>query len=188
MENKIRDIIIFSVDFLSKINSYQSYISLEMPQQRQQTQRFDLKLQVPAFLAQENVCMVFSSILDEAQTRLAIYELKQSSFSYDVPGEGNFAEISRYLHSSEKITVLQPLSKLGYSTEELLERYAALPLNLAKEETGSSKLTSRPSFCAATAKMTGSTQAQTLSTGAGGPPRCPHRWQTGEPSTSCPGQ
>ena len=77
-----------------------------MPQQRQQTQRFDLKLQVPAFLAQENVCMVFSSILDEAQTRLAIYELKQSSFSYDVPGEGNFAEISRYLHSS--------LSKLGF--------------------------------------------------------------------------
>ena len=59
---------------------------------------------MPAFSAQEDVCVVFSSILDEAQTRLAIYELKQSSFSYDVPGEGGLAEISGYLHSSEKIT------------------------------------------------------------------------------------
>ena len=75
-----------------------------MPRQRPQTWRFDLKLQMPAFSAQEDVCVVFSSILDEAQTRLAIYELKQSSFSYDVPGEGGLAEISGYLHSSEKIT------------------------------------------------------------------------------------
>ena len=79
-------------------------MSLEMPRQRPQTWRFDLKLQMPAFSAQDDVCVVFSSILDEAQTRLAIYELKQSSFSYDVPGEGGLAEISGYLHSSEKIT------------------------------------------------------------------------------------
>ena len=59
---------------------------------------------MPTFLAQEDVCVVFGSILDEAQTRLAIYELKQSSFSYDVPGEGSLAEISRYLHSSEKLS------------------------------------------------------------------------------------
>ena len=77
-----------------------------MPRQRPQTWFFDLKLQMPEISAQEDVRMVFCAILDEAQTRLAIYELKQSSFSYDVPGEGNFAEISRYLHSS--------LSKLGF--------------------------------------------------------------------------
>ena len=49
---------------------------------------------MPAFLAPEDVCVVFSSILDKAQTRLASYELKQSSFSYDAPGEGGLAEIS----------------------------------------------------------------------------------------------
>ena len=49
---------------------------------------------MPAFSAQEDVHVVFSSILDEAQNRLAICELKQSSFSYDVPGKGCLAEIS----------------------------------------------------------------------------------------------
>ena len=63
--------------------------SLGMPRQRLRTWRFDLKLHMPAFLAglaQEDVSMVFISISDEPQTRLAIYELKQSSFSNDVPG------------------------------------------------------------------------------------------------------
>ena len=75
-----------------------------MPLQRLQTWCFDLKLQMPSFSAQEDVCVVFSSILDEAQIRLAMYELKQSSFSYDVSCEGSLAEISLYLHSSEKMT------------------------------------------------------------------------------------
>ena len=48
--------------------------------------------------------MVFSSILDDADTRLAIHNLKQSSFSYDVPGERGLAEISGYLHASSQIT------------------------------------------------------------------------------------
>ena len=86
-----------------------------MPQQRLQTWRLDLKLQMPAFLAQEDVHVIFSSILDEAQTRLAIYEFKQSSFSYNVPGEGGLAEISGVLNSSEKITAATV--KLGYSTD-----------------------------------------------------------------------
>ena len=75
-----------------------------MPRQRPMTWRFDLTLQMPAFSAQDDVRMVFSSILDDADTRLAIHDLKQSSFSYDVPGERCLAEISEYLHSSEKTT------------------------------------------------------------------------------------
>ena len=45
---------------------------------------------MPAFSAQDDVRMVFSSILYDADTRLAIHDLKQSSFSYDVPGERVF--------------------------------------------------------------------------------------------------
>ena len=55
---------------------------------------------MPAFSAQEDVQVVFSSILDGADTRLGIHDSKQSSFSYDVPGERGLAEISRYLHAS----------------------------------------------------------------------------------------
>ena len=65
-----------------------------MPRQRPMTWRFDLTLQMPAFSAQDDVRMVFSSILDDVDTRLAIHDLKQSSFSYDVPGERGLAEIS----------------------------------------------------------------------------------------------
>ena len=72
-----------------------------MPRQRPMTWRFDLTLQMPAFSAQDDVRMVFSSILDDEDTRLAIHDLKQSSFSYDVPG---LAEISGYLHASTCIT------------------------------------------------------------------------------------
>ena len=75
-----------------------------MPRQRPMTWRFDLTLQMPAFSAQDDVRMVFSSILDDADTRLAIHDLKQSSFSYDVPGERGLAEISGYLHASSQIT------------------------------------------------------------------------------------
>ena len=75
-----------------------------MSRQRPKTWRFNLTLQMPAFSAQDDVRMVFSSILDDADTRLAIHDLKQSSFSYDVPGERGLAEISEYLHSSEKTT------------------------------------------------------------------------------------
>ena len=70
-----------------------------MPQQRQKTWSFNLTLQMPAFSAQDNVRMVSSSILGDVDTRLAIHDLKQSSFSYDVPGECVLAEISRYLHA-----------------------------------------------------------------------------------------
>ena len=57
----------------------------------------------------------------------------------------------------------QPQSKLGYSTEEKLETYAGLRLNLAKEATGSSTLTSRSSWRASTASAAGA-----LRTGGGG--------------------
>ena len=58
------------------------------------TLHFDLTLQMPAFSAQENVRIVFSSILDDTDTRLAIHDLKQSSFSYHVPGERGLRVIS----------------------------------------------------------------------------------------------
>ena len=56
------------------------------------------------FSAQEDVQMVFSSILDDEDTRIAIHDFKQSSFSYNVPGERGFAEISGYLLASTCIT------------------------------------------------------------------------------------
>ena len=75
-----------------------------MPQQRQKTWSFNLTLQMPAFSAQDNVRMVSSSILGDVDTRLAIHDLKQSSFSYDVPGERCLAEFSGYLHALLQIT------------------------------------------------------------------------------------
>ena len=73
---------------------------------RPNTWRFDLTLQMPLFSSPEEVCVVFRSILDDAQfspERFSIHNLKQCSFSYGVL-EGNVAKISGYLHASEKIT------------------------------------------------------------------------------------
>jgi hypothetical protein len=61
---------------------------------------------MPLFSSPEEVCVVFRSILDDAQfspERFSIHNLKQCSFSYGVL-EGNVAKISGYLHASEKIT------------------------------------------------------------------------------------
>ena len=106
MEKWIRDIRVLSVDLLSKSVSYHSSIYRRMPRQRLKTWRFNLTRKMPAFSAQDDhdVRMVFSSILDDADTRLAIHDLKQSSFSYDVPGERDLAENSGYLHASLQIT------------------------------------------------------------------------------------
>ena len=65
---------------------------------------FNLTLQMPTFSAEDDGRMVFSSILEDEDTRLAIHDLKQSLFSYDVPGERGLAEISGYLHTSRQIT------------------------------------------------------------------------------------
>ena len=65
-----------------------------------------MTLQMPVFSSPEEVCVVFRSILDDAQFtagRCSIYKLKQCSFAYGVL-EGDVAKISGYLHASEKIT------------------------------------------------------------------------------------
>ena len=73
---------------------------------RPNTWRFDLTLQMPLFSSPEEVCVVFRSILDDAQfspERFSIHKLKQCSFAYGVL-EGDVAKISGYLHASEQIT------------------------------------------------------------------------------------
>ena len=75
-----------------------------MPRKRPMTWCFNLTLQMPTFSAEDDGRMVFSSILEDEDTRLAIHDLKQSLFSYDVPGERGLAEISGYLHTSRQIT------------------------------------------------------------------------------------
>ena len=65
-----------------------------------------MTLQMPLFSSPEEVCVVFRSILDDAQFsagRCSIHKLKQCSFAYGVL-EGDVAKISGYLHASEKIT------------------------------------------------------------------------------------
>ena len=90
--------VVLLIPLLDATQLYKNHISRDV-----------LSLQMPAFSAQDDVSMVFSSILDDEDTRLAIHDLKQSSFSYDVPGERGLAEISGYLHAS---------SQIGYLMEE----------------------------------------------------------------------
>ena len=73
---------------------------------RPNTWRFDLTLRMPLFSSPEEVCVVFRSILDDAQfspERCSIHKLKQCSFAYGVL-EGDVAKISGYLHASNQIT------------------------------------------------------------------------------------
>ena len=70
---------------------------------RPMTWRFDFRLQMPALSDLEEVRVASLQILEDACKKSAIKGLKQSSFSYDVPGEGCLANISGYLHGSEHI-------------------------------------------------------------------------------------
>ena len=73
---------------------------------RPNTWRFDLTLQMPLFSSPEEVCVVFRSILDDAQfspERCSIHNLQHCSFAYGVL-EGDVAKISGYLHASKQIT------------------------------------------------------------------------------------
>ena len=73
-----------------------------MNRERARIWRFDLILCVPALSGPEDVCDVFRSILDKARER-DLRGLDQSSFSYDVPGEGGLAQVSGYLHVTSHI-------------------------------------------------------------------------------------
>ena len=69
-----------------------------VPRQRPVAWCFNFLLQMPAFSDPEEVRVACLQVLEAAKKKSAINGLAQSSFSYDVPGEGGLAKISGYLH------------------------------------------------------------------------------------------
>ena len=79
-----------------------------MARQRAQTWRFDFGLSMPDLSSREDVRLVCRDILDTALKQQAIRDIKQSSFSYSVPGtipevvEAKcLATICGYLHTAK---------------------------------------------------------------------------------------